>query len=169
MNTINTQYPHIRMTVTIDTNINYLDVNISHMDGDLKTQVVHNLNIEPYALPYVFGHRQYQYTTLLRAALIRAARCYVNVFDFANELEDLQLSIQYNKFPKDFFINEFQLFLNEFNSIELKNLPYGETYYDQSLYDSLREIVVNHNQSVKKSKIKRLQRQTTQYRWKHNI
>ncbi|CAF4111298.1 unnamed protein product [Rotaria sordida] len=30
----------------------------SHIDGELKTQVAHNLNTEPYSLPFVFGHQR---------------------------------------------------------------------------------------------------------------
>jgi hypothetical protein len=157
----------MQMTITINDNINYLDVNIRHIYGDLKTQVAHHLNTEPYSLPYVFGHQQRQYRTLARAALIRATQCYINVSDFANELKEIQLSFQYNRFADDFFIYKFQLFLEEFNSTELE-LHKGDAYYNQSLYDDLRQNVYNYNQRQKKTKIKRFRQQTIQYRWKHD-
>ena len=167
LNTIHAQDPHIRMTISIDETINYLDVNIGHLDGDLKIQVAHDLDIEPYALPYVFGHPRHQYSTLPRATLVRAVRCCVDVSRFANELEDLRLSFEYNGFEEDFFTDKLQLFLEEFDAVELGALHCGETYYDQSLYDCLRENVFNGHQQQKKATLKRLQRQTMSYRWKH--
>jgi hypothetical protein len=154
------------MTVTIDETITYLDVNIGHLNGDLKIQVAHDLDIEPYALPHVFGHPRHQYSSLPRAALIRAVRCCADVSRFANELEDLRLSFEYNGFKEDFFRDKLQLFLGEFDSVELNALHHGEAYYDQSLYDCLRQNVSNYNQRQKKTMLKRLRRQTMSYRWK---
>jgi hypothetical protein len=171
LHTINNQYPDIKMAVTISDDINYLDVNIRHIDGDLKIQVAHDINIEPYSLPYVFGYSQRHhshYSTLLRATFIRAVRCYADVFDFANELQDIQLSFQYNGFEQDFFVDKFQLFLEEFHTQELK-LHYGETYYDQSLYDYLRDNIFNYNQKQKRAKLKQLRQQTMQYRWPYSL
>ena len=168
LDTIHDQDPHIQMTITIDQTVHYLDVNIGHLDGDLKIQVAHDLDIEPYALPYVFGHPRHQYSSLPRAALMRAVRCCADVSRFANELEDLRLSFEYNGFEEDFFNDKLQLFLEEFDAGELGALHYGETQYDQSLYDYLRENVFNGHQQQKKATLKRLQRQTMSYRWKHS-
>jgi hypothetical protein len=163
LQTMNRQYPDIQMAITMSNNINYLDVNIHHIDGHLKFQVAHELDTEPYSLPYVFGHHRHRYSTLARAALIRAVRCCANVSDFANELQDIQFAFQSNGFKKDFFINKFQLFLKEFDGTKLNKLLNGETYYDQSLYDYLRQVTFNCNQGEKIIKIKRLRRQTLQY------
>ncbi len=105
---------------------------------------------------------------MTRAAFIRATRCYANVSDFVNELQDIQLSFQYNRFKHDYFIHKFQLFLEEFNAIELE-LHTGEPYYDQSLYDYLRQHVYNYNQRQKEAKFKRLRRQAIQYQWKQSF
>jgi len=156
------------MAITMGDTINHLDVNISHTDGDLKIQVAHNVDIEPHALPYVFGHPRHQYSTLPRATLVRAVRCCTDVSHFANELEDLRLSFEYNGFEADFFRDKFQLFLEEFDAVNLEALQRGEAYYDQSLYDHLRQNVFNYNQGEKKANLKRLQRQTISYRWKHS-
>jgi hypothetical protein len=150
LDTIHAQDPHIQITITIDQTINYLDVNIGHLDGDLKIQAAHNLGIEPYALPFVFGHPRHQYSSLPRAALMRAVRCCADVSRFANELEDLRLSFEYNGFEEDFFTDKLQLFLEEFDTVGLKALHCGEAYYDQSLYDRLRENVFNENQPQKR-------------------
>ena len=164
LTTINRQDSPLRMAVTMGDTINYLDVNIGHLDGDLKIQVAHDLDIEPYALPYVFGHPRHQYSTLPRATLVRAVRCYTDVSHFANELKDLRLSFEYNGFEADFFTDKLQLFLEEFDAVDLEALQQGEAYYDQSLYDDLRQNVSNYNHRQKKATLKRLRRQTMSYR-----
>ncbi|CAF1110699.1 unnamed protein product [Didymodactylos carnosus] len=137
---------------------------------------------------YLFGHPRHQYSSLPRAALVQAVRCprhqysslpqaalvqavrcCTDVSSFANELEDMPLLFEYNGFEEDFFIVKLQLFLEEFDTVQLEELHYGEAYYDQSLYDYLRQNVFNYNQGQKKVLLKRLQRQTISYRWKRSL
>ena len=170
LHVLNRHYPDIRLTIIIHNSVNYLDVNISHIDGELKTRVVHDFNVESYALPYVVGHRQHEYSTLPQAALLRATRCYVNVSDFADEVRNIQTAFQHNRFGHEFFIRKYQSFLEEFEATPLENLAYGAVDHDQSLYDYLRQGVINDNQLKRKAKNRRCQRQTVAYRWKdwHN-
>ncbi|CAF4059560.1 unnamed protein product, partial [Rotaria sp. Silwood2] len=132
LHTMNRYQPEIQITLVANDHINYLDLHIQQHKGDLKIQVAHDLNIEPYSLPYVFGHPRNRYQTLLRAALLRATRCCTNVVDFANELQHIQLSFQYNRFTNDFIIDKIQLYFEEFSTPTLK-IHCGEQYYDQSL------------------------------------
>ena len=170
LQTINArQGSELPMTITMNDTIDYLDLKLSQTDGHLRIEVAHDLSTEPYTLPYVFGYSKHHSRTWPRAAFIRAVRCCASVFDFANELEDMQLSFEHNRFDKDYFINEFHQFLKEFDSIQLKNLLCGEAYYNQSLYDYLREVAYNDHQTQKRLKIKRCQRQTIQYRWKYPL
>ena len=74
------------------------------MEDNLKVQVAHHLNAEPYVLPYIYGYPRNKYRTVIRSALLRATRCYQNVSDFANELLDIQLSFKHNRFLHDFII-----------------------------------------------------------------
>ncbi|CAF1358957.1 unnamed protein product [Rotaria sp. Silwood1] len=148
LHTINRQLLNMPITMSISNDINCLDVNICHLDGNLKIKVVHQLNTEPYSLPYVVGHPRHKYHSLLRAALLRATRCYANVFDFVNELVDIQLSFQYNRFSNDFIIDQIQLFLKEFGESQM-NVHGGEKFYDQSLYDHLRHHVFKYHQREK--------------------
>ncbi|CAF2935437.1 unnamed protein product [Rotaria sp. Silwood2] len=157
LHTIHRQQPNIQISLSISQNINYLDINISHdHNGDLKTQVNHNRNTEPYSLPYVVGHPRNSYHTLFRATLLRATRCYAQVFDFVNELQDIQLSFQYNRFSNDFISDQIQLFLEEFGVPQM-NVYCGEIFSNQSLYDHLRYNVFNYHQRRKQWKLKRYQ------------
>ena len=144
LNQIHTQYPHLNLTILIGKTIQYLDAELSQTDGTLRTDVAKNVDTEPYSLPFVFGHRRNKFQTLLRASLIRAARCCANVLDFASEWEDLQLSFQYNRFSSDFIIYQIQSFLEEFQ-VDHLHIHLGESYYNQDLYDTLRRnIHLNH-------------------------
>ncbi|CAF2907439.1 unnamed protein product [Rotaria sp. Silwood2] len=166
LQTLNRQVLNIPITIFISNDVNYLDLNICHLDGNLKIQVVHQLNTEPYALPYVVGHSRHKYHSLIRVALLRATRCYTYVFDFVNELEDIQLSFQYNRFSNDFIIDQIQLFLEEFGVSQM-NVHGGEKFYDQSLYDHLRQHVIKYHQREKRLKLKRC-RKIVQHQCKHS-
>jgi hypothetical protein len=106
INTFSTQHPHIQMTISVDETINYLDTEISDIDGTLKTKVAKDIDTEPHSLPFVFGHRRNKYKTLLRAALIRATRSCAHVSDFVNEFEGIQISFHHNRFSNDFIVDK---------------------------------------------------------------
>ncbi|CAF2890491.1 unnamed protein product [Rotaria sp. Silwood2] len=167
LHTMNRQNPQIQIILSMSNNINYLDVNISHMDGDLKTQVVHQLNIDSYSLPYVFGHPRKKIHTLFRAALLRATRCYAKVSDFATELQRIQSSFQYNRFSHDFIMYKIISFFEEFDVFQMK-VHYGEKFYDQRLYDHLRRKVFKYQRQQKAEKIKR-RRQILKHRYRHSL
>lgn len=146
LNQIHTQYPHLNLAISISKTIHYLDAELRQTDGTLRTDVAKNVDTEPYSLPFVFGHRRNKSKTLLRASLIRAARCCANVQDFANEWEDLQLSFQCNGFSSDFVIYQLHSLLEEFHVEDLQ-IHLGESYYNQELYETLRrDIRLNHQQ-----------------------
>jgi hypothetical protein len=142
-------------------------VNISRIDGDLKIQINHDSNTEPYALPYIYGHQFNNYHTLARAAFIRATRCYTNIYEFANEFEDIQLAFLNNMNNPNFLIDKYLLFLQEFDATDLK-IHWGEDYYNQSLYDYLRQNITSYHHSEIRNRIKKYYRQTIQYRWNYD-
>ena len=57
LRTINQKQLYLYINVSINDQINYLNVIISrdHHDNP-QIQVAHDLNIEPHLLPYLFGH-----------------------------------------------------------------------------------------------------------------
>jgi len=163
LNTINRQYPHLRMTITMGNDINYLDANIRHIYGDLKTKVAKNVDTAPYSIPYVFGHRQGDHSTLFRAAMIRAIRCCSDLFEFMNEYDDIQFSFRHNGFSHDMIVHNIQLFLTEFDAEELK-LDEDEASYNPYFYDNLREHVLKYIQQRKLAKIERYKQNLKCYR-----
>ncbi|CAF1336877.1 unnamed protein product [Adineta steineri] len=151
IDTINRTHGHLRMTVNIHDNINYLDANISFTYGKLKTKVARNLNTDAYSLPYVYGHRRFHFLTLLHAALIRATQCCSELFEFINECNDLQISFQYNGFDNNYFTRTLRLFLQEFHIDNLK-IQSGEVFYDPNLYQQLRRSVFDYVMQLTKNK-----------------
>ena len=156
LHVINQQCPYLEVTWSISNQIQFLGIQISyyHDIDPLRTEVVHDLNIEPYSLPYVFGHPPKNCRTLLRATLIRAVRCYHNVLDFANELFDIELSFQHNGFSNTFISDKIISFLEEFDACQLKTC-HGEQCYDQHLYDRLQQQTVikyQRRQTIQKLK-----------------
>ena len=139
------QCAYLRTNWSISNQLHFLDIlNTNHHDDVTpRTEVVHESSIEPYSLPYLFGHPRNNYRTLLRAALLRAVRCYINVFDFANKLKDLQMFFQNNNFSNDLISYKILSFLEEFNTSQL-NIYRGEQYYNQRLYEYLRRKVIQY-------------------------
>lgn len=154
LHSMNRQLPNMKITLVTNQNMNYLDVNIQQHHGELAFKIVHDLNTEPYSLPYVFGYPCDKYATLLRAILLRATICYVNVDDFVNELQYMELSFQNNRFSNDFIQENIQSFLNEFDASTFK-IHCGKEYCHQSLYNQLRENIFKYNRRCEMKQIKR--------------
>ena len=168
LRTINQQHPYIYINVSINDQINYLDVIVGRDHHDnLKIQIAHDLNVEPYALPYLFGHSPNKYQTMLRMALLRAVRCYANVSDFANELLGLQLSFLHNRFSNNFIQNKIVSFLVEFKIPHLKMYS-GNKFDNQQLYNCLRQRVCKYQRRQTTAKKKRY-RQILKCQWKHSF
>ena len=141
--------------MSINDQVNYLDVIVGHDHRDnLKIQIAHDLNVELYALPYLFGHPPNEYQTMLRMALLCVVRCYANVSDFANELLGVQLSFLHNRFSNDFIRNKIVSFLEEFNIPHLK-IYSGEKFYNQQLFNCLRQRVCKYQRRQTTAKTKR--------------
>ncbi|CAF4347656.1 unnamed protein product, partial [Rotaria sordida] len=140
----------IPLLVSIDQCIPFLDHHIGHSKGNLEIKVAHDWNVEPYALPYIFGHPRHNYLTLIRAILIRAICCYAYVLDFIDEMEYLQKSMEYNQFSKHFICDQIKSFLMEFHTPEIR-LFGPDQFFDQMSYDRLRRHVRKYLQDRKQS------------------
>ncbi|CAF3924385.1 unnamed protein product [Rotaria sordida] len=152
LETLRRQLPTIPLLVTINQCIPFLDYHIGHNKGNLEIKVAHDWNVEPYALPYIFGHPRHNYLTLIRASLIRAICCYTYVLDFMCEVDYLQKSMEYNQFSKHFIYDQIKSFLIEFHTSEI--CLFGTTtdqFIDQTSYDRLRRHVQKYLQDRKQS------------------
>lgn len=149
---MNPQEFTLLMRLRISNEINYLDVNLSHTNGHLKTKIAHHLDTEPYALPYVYGYFRISYRNLLQANLRRAVRCCTTVSDFTTEVQQIQYSFLYNNFNEKFISDEIQSFLDKFYVSDLK-VHCGEQRHNQELYEHLRYNVTRDYNRERRRKI----------------
>ena len=160
---MNTKNSSIQVQSTAGTQIDYLEAHIRFFCDDndheleLETQVNHESKVEPYALPYVYDHSPDQYSTLIRAAMIRAARCCSDIYEFQQERHYIELSFTINNFPIDFISEHITVFFLEFNMEE-----FDHTMYDQETYGELRENIIQYEQKCLQRKMDR-QEQAHEY------
>ncbi|CAF2979386.1 unnamed protein product [Rotaria socialis] len=141
------------MRLCLSSSIHYLDIILSHTSGQFKAQVALHSETEHYSLPYVFGHSVQSYVKLFQAALLRIARCYTDINQFAEALGIIQLSFRYNGFDDQFIGDQIQIFLNNFKVPDLK-VHCGKHFYKQPRYDRLHYNVTKHYQKKRREKIK---------------
>jgi hypothetical protein len=124
---------------------------------ELETQVNHDCKAEPYALPHVYDHPPERYSTLIRAAMIRAARCCSDIYEFQQERHYIEFSFTINNFPIGFINEHVTVFFLELNMEE-----FDHTMYDQEAYEELRENVIKYEQKCLERKMER-QEQAQEY------
>ncbi|CAF3184474.1 unnamed protein product [Rotaria socialis] len=149
----NQQWLTLQMRLCLSSSIHYLDIILSHTSGQFKAQVALHSETEHYSLPYVFGHSVQSYVKLFQAALLRIARCYTDINQFAEALGIIQLSFRYNGFDDQFIGDQIQIFLNNFKVPDLK-VHCGKHFYKQPRYDRLHYNVTKHYQKKRREKIK---------------
>ena len=94
---------NIHLRTSMGHKIHYLDAEFGHHEGILQTNVYHRVNIEPYALPYVYDTtKRQEHSYLLRDALVRAVLYCSNVDEFENERFYIELSFMINNASLDF-------------------------------------------------------------------
>jgi hypothetical protein len=161
---IHSNYPEdIQMTVTIDYNIQYLDAEISHIQGRLQTRVYHHSNFEPYALPYLSKIKTKSTSTsshifvLLRAALIRAVLYCSNACEFENERLYIELSFLLNDVSLYLIQTIMANFFIEFHTVE------RDIFRHVTTYGNLRSQIQKHYQEQSKYHLR--QRKQQQHHW----
>jgi hypothetical protein len=129
------KYSHIKMTTSIDYKMEYLSAEISNHEGILKTTVYHDINIEPYALPYLLEIKlmSQDHEFLIHAALIRALVYCINVNEFENERLYIESSFKINGVSIDVIQKAVQDFLVEFNIFVV------DKCIDQDTYQNVRQ------------------------------
>ncbi|CAF0939119.1 unnamed protein product [Didymodactylos carnosus] len=76
---------HIRITYTVGSAADFLDVHIENHVGQLKTSVYRKPAAEPYVLSYASDHPRHVHANIPYEALLRAARLCSDVYAFDQE------------------------------------------------------------------------------------
>ena len=69
----NEKDPNIRISYIIHESVEFLDVLIENIQGQLKTSVFRKPAAEPYILPYTSDHPPHIHRNILYVVLLRAA------------------------------------------------------------------------------------------------
>ena len=133
----------IQLQVTIGTRFNFLDVELSHHDGHLRTRIYHDSVIDQYELPNKFQDDDNDLPShLFRAILIYAARCCSTEESFHYECHYMKLVYLLYGFSIDFIDNCIQEFYKQFQASEVHYL------IDRVPYKVLRKRVCQRREEL---------------------
>jgi hypothetical protein len=164
----------IQMSMSIDTKIQYLDTKIAYHEGRLHTKVNHHANLEPEALPYLFGTTHTRsYATLLRAAYIRAFLYCSDVIEFEAERMYIECSFQNNGQSFNWIKQIFHDLFIEFNQSSPTTAAEEEeedhAWIDETTYHRLRMRIREYQEKQTKNHQRRRRRQQQQQRKKKSF
>ena len=109
--------PNIRISYTIASVVDFLDVTISNDHGQLTTSLFHKSAAEPYVLPFTSDHPRHVHRNIPYAALLRAARICSNVRDFDLERVRIDMALLLNEYPPAFVSKYFNRFFELNNAL----------------------------------------------------
>ena len=158
--TFKRQNPSMPITIEIGQKINYLNVQIYHMYGKLKTKISHDMDTEPRALPYIVGHPPHMYSTLMRASLMRAVLCCSTLSDFQDEHRDIENIFCSNGYSSDYIKDKVDRFFEEFSALVLKS-----HCTKQDEYVNIRRRLFEYDREQTEMKIKHRMEEQRQDLW----
>ena len=118
----NNRDENIRITRSIGTLVQFLDVSVENDQGRLRTTVHHKPAAEPYIVPFASDHPRHTHRNVIKGALLRAARLCSDETDFDQERLDIELMLLLNGYPPRFVSYHFKRFFDE------NSAPYGELH-----------------------------------------
>ena len=137
------QHQSVQLKSTIGTRFNFLDVEISHHDGQLHTRIYCDLVIDQYELPNNFGDDVDNLPSyLLQAILAYAVRCCSTEQSFHYERRYMKLIYLLYGFSIDFSDNCIQQFYKQFQASEVHYL------IDRIPYEALRKRVCKRREEL---------------------
>ncbi|CAF1391421.1 unnamed protein product [Rotaria sp. Silwood1] len=102
LNIADEQDENIRITHTIGSTVEFLDVLVENNHGQLKTSVFHKPAAEPYILPFLSDHPRHIHRSTAKSQLLRAARLCSHVEDFDRERLNIEFTLLLNDYPLKF-------------------------------------------------------------------
>ena len=156
---INKKYPTLSITTSIGKKVNYLDAQISHINGQLRTKINHDKDVQPRALPFILDHPPLMYSTLIQASLIRAALICSKVSDFQTERRDIQLVFIANGYTINYIKGHVEQFFQDYHVSNWKS------DFNQNRYETMRQQIVDDDQQRKEMEIKQRKEQQSKHKW----
>jgi hypothetical protein len=119
LDTANTKDENIRISRSIGSTVEFLDVSIHNSQGQLKTTVFHKPAAEPYIVPFLSDHPRHVHRNTIKGALFRAVRLCSNVEDFDKERLSIKLTLLLNGYPPRFVSYHFKQFFEQNQAMSL--------------------------------------------------
>lgn len=133
----NTKDENIRITTTIGSKIEFLDVFIENNNGQLRTSVFHKPAAEPYILPYLSDHPRHVHRSTVTSQLLRAARLCSHVEDFDQERINIEFTLLLNDYPPKFLSYHIKKFHEKYQVLSLME------QLDQVIYEKFHRELLN--------------------------
>ena len=108
---------NIRITRSLGTTIEFLDVLVTNDLGHLKTSVFHKPAAELYVLPYLFEHPSHIHCNTIKGTLLRAILLCSHVEDFDRERLQIELKLLLNGYPLKFVTKQFIRFFEQHDQL----------------------------------------------------
>ena len=124
---------NIRITRSIGSTLEFLDVLIENCHGQLRTSVFHKPAAEPYILPFSSDHPRHVHRGAIKGRLLQAARLTSHVEDFDKERLHIEFILLLNGYPPKFISYHFQKFSRQ------NNIGSFMDQLDQISYDKLHQ------------------------------
>lgn len=119
LNIANEQDENIRITHTIGSTVEFLDVLVENNHGQLQTSVFHKPAAESYILPFLSDHPRHIHSSTIKSQLLRAARLCSHVEAFDNERVNIEFTLLLNGYPPKFIAYHFKQFFQKNNVLSL--------------------------------------------------
>ena len=133
---------NIRLSASISSKVDFLDLHIENSNGYLQTKVFHKPSYEPYYLPFNSIHPLHLKKNIPFTMLLRALRYCSSFHSYIAERESLRVALLLNKYPASFISAQFDSLFKKFTIGRV---------IDEHNYSDIREQVICLPQNEKRS------------------
>ncbi|CAF4031632.1 unnamed protein product, partial [Rotaria sordida] len=127
--------PNIKITITINQALKYLDAIVENNNGQLRTTIYHKSAWEPHILPYKSDHPRHIHANIIYTMLVRAARLCSTVEDFDMERLSTEMILLVNGYPPKFIQQHIKNFFIQHDAMKVWTELNTEAY--EQLYNTL--------------------------------
>lgn len=138
---------NIKLSAEISHSVNFLDVAVENIDGQLKTSVFHKPSHEPYFLPFDSTHAKFIKRNIPYGAIIRAIRYSSNIVSFNREETHITMALLLNGYPLKVIQEQYQKAFTDMKC----------TWPDKYNYKIIRQLFLTHFFSKKRKKLREIE------------
>jgi hypothetical protein len=115
LNQIEEKDDNIRITRSLGSTVEFLDILVENNHGQLRTSVFHKPAAEPYILPFLSDYPRHVHRCTIKSRLVRATRLCSYVDEFDKERLNIEFTLLLNGYPPRFISYHFKHFFQKSN------------------------------------------------------